>query len=172
MRFVVLLRGINVGKNRTIPMGDLKQALEQAGFSNVETYIRSGNVAIDHPGGAPEVADACRSAIEKEFGFEVPVAVLTAPEIGAVVAANPYGGLADADPTKVHVAFLGASLDTLPPVEGQEGEEATVGPRCVFLRLPNGLGRSKFAELVSRQLPPEATMRNWRTVLKLVEMAT
>ena len=105
MKYIALLRGINVGGNNKVSMAQLKLTFESLGFDNVTTYINSGNVifdAIDQ--GASSIIAACESAIEKEFGFHVVCSVLAAKDLkDAVTHAPSWWG---ADGNDKHNAFL------------------------------------------------------------------
>ncbi len=87
---VALLRGINVGGKRKLPMADLIRIFEDAGGAEVRTYIQSGNVVFEAPASraARIVRDAAKG-IEEHFGFETTIVVRTAPEMARIIAANP-----------------------------------------------------------------------------------
>ncbi|MCC7365571.1 MAG: DUF1697 domain-containing protein [Dehalococcoidia bacterium] len=171
-RAVALLRGINVGGNRKVPMARLREVFEAAGGTGVATYIQSGNVVFQPPGPLAEFGPALEAQIEAEFGFRVLVVFRTATELAAVVRDNPFPqATGDRD---LHVVFL---LE--PPAAGYDAaidrdvflpEAYEVRGRDVYLYLPAGVGRSKLAEALAK-LPGTATMRNWRTVTTLEAMA-
>lgn len=174
--YVALLRGINVGGNNRIAMADLRQWITALGFDGVATLIQSGNVVLSGPARpTAEVATAVRSAIAGESGLDIAVMVCTRDELAAVVAANPYRE-ADDEPTKVHVAFLadGSDLGGLEAVDpaSYAPDEWTAGPGVLYLRFPDGTASSKLAvELGRRRTGVVATVRNWRTVTKLLELS-
>ena len=171
MRVAALLRGINIGPNKRISMSDLRSIVEGLGYTDVETYLQSGNVVFT-PGKKGDHAERLSEAIEKETGHKVAVLVRTAKELAGVMAANPYPVT---DPTKVVVAFLGEQVEL-----GQLGlgdlapylpDELTLHGRELYVSVPNGQGRSKLMEaLVRRRMPTTITVRNWRTVEALAEM--
>ena len=171
-RWIGLLRGINVGGNRMVPMAELRKIVEGAGAKNVVTYIQSGNVVFDHASrSATKLALDLEKRIAKKMGFDVPVILRTAGELEAVIDRNPFGK-ADAD--HLHVSFL-----ALPPApvtldpEPFHPETFAIVDRDVYLHCPNGLGRSKLAGTLAKQKPlAAATTRNWRTVLQLRALAT
>lgn len=174
MRFVALLRGINVGGHRKLPMADLRQHLAAAGSTGVRTYIQSGNAVFDHPVDDPaEVRSQIESAIAAGAGFAVDVVLRTGDELRATIAANPYPE-ATTEPTTLHVVFLSnAPPDgALAPLEGAHApEELTLVGRDLYLHLPNGLGRATLPTAVERlRLPVTTTTRNWNTVTKLAAM--
>jgi uncharacterized protein (DUF1697 family) len=170
--WVALLRGINVGGNRKLPMADLKAILTEAGCADVVTYVQSGNAVFTHD--APD-AQALEAAIEKATGWAVPVILRSATELGRVIADNPFD---DPDPTKVHVGFLAgqpregaeaAFAAVVAPFPGNQERFALIGNH-LYLHLPEGLGRAKLPPALGVWKTP-ITVRNWRTVTKLAELA-
>lgn len=174
IRYVALLRGINVGNARQVGMPRLAEVLGARGHGNVRTHLRSGNVILDSPLGEAELAADLEQAIEKEFGFAVPVVVRTAVEVAAVVADDPLGPVAT-DPARYLVTFLSAKPTTnvvtaLPPVEGS-GEYLVRG-RELYLWLPDGIASTPIAAWKwDRLLGVAGTGRNWNTVTRLAELA-
>ena len=173
MRVVALLRGINLGPHKRIAMAELRAIVESLGHTHVETYLQSGNVVFEPKPRAAGLAGSIASAIGEATGHDVPVVIRTAAELEDVVAANPYP--VD-DPTRVVVAFLGEALDlgdlALGDLSSYLPDELTVSGRELYVSVPNGQGRSKLMEqLTKRRLPTVLTVRNWRTVLALAELA-
>ena len=173
---VLLLRGINVGSHKRVPMPDLRALLSSAGFENVRTYVQSGNVVL--PGGGTDSAalgTRCEELIAERFGFDVDVIVRTDSELAEVVARNPLGDVA-LDPKRYQVSFLESEPD--PEVVAQIAENAAEDERLVAIGReiyawhPGGAARSKlWAALAGRALGVRATARNWTTVTTLLEMA-
>ena len=169
-RYVALLRGVNVGGNNKLPMKELPAIFQKCGCTNVRTYIQSGNVVFDCPTGLAELNDTIAKGIEKKFGFKPSIVVRSLAELEKIVKHNPYlkAGAADSE---LHVVFL----ETAPlPAEiakleqyREPPEEFEVRGKDVYLRMPNGMGRSKMAAV---KLNTVATARNWRTVNALLEM--
>ena len=172
-RYVALLRGINVGKAHQLGMPRLKELLTERGHGNVRTHLRSGNVVLDSPMGEDELVADLEKAIEKEFGFAVPVVVRTGTEIAAVIAGDPFATVAT-DPARYLVTFLPEPpakerVDALPPVEG--GGEYLVAGRELYLWLPDGIANTPLAAWKwDKLLGVAGTGRNWNTVTKLGEL--
>jgi uncharacterized protein (DUF1697 family) len=172
-RYVALLRGINLGKARQVGMPRLVEVLTAQGHENVRTHLRSGNVVLDSPLAEEELAEDLARAIEKEFGFAVPVVVRTGEELAAVVAGDPFATVAT-DPARYLVTFLPqppdpAAVDALPPAEG--GEYLVRG-RELYLWLPDGIQKTPLASWKwDRLLGRPGTARNWNTVVRLAELA-
>jgi uncharacterized protein (DUF1697 family) len=173
--WVALLRAINVGGARKVPMKDLRALFVEEGFRAVRTYVASGNVVFEAD--APPDDARLKAAIHERFGHpDVPVLVLEAARLRAILAAHPFDG-EDADGGKVAVGFLGAPLTG----EGRErlaahdaGRDAlALGADALYLRYPDGMGRSKNGHgVLERLLGVPVTVRNLRTVRKLVAMVT
>ena len=170
--YVSLLRGINLGPGSQIAMPELKQVYVELGYRPVATYIRSGNVVFAADDDADAVRGRIEAAVAQRLGMTVDVVVRTRQDLVDVVARNPFP---DADSTHLAVVFLSAPL----PAELVEqlaatdfGKDEYVGDgREIYLHLPNGFGRSKLATRMSAlRRPVVGTVRNWRTVTKLIDM--
>jgi uncharacterized protein (DUF1697 family) len=174
--YVALLRGINVGGNKMLSMKDVVGLFEAAGCREVRTHIQSGNVVFSaDPEVARWVPHAVRDAIDDRFSFTVPVVLRSAQELAQVAADNPFlhaGHAVD----KLHVLFLSdhpdparvAALDSNHSLP----DEFAVHGREVYLLLPHGVGRTKLTnDYFDRALGTSSTQRNWKTVVKLVEMS-
>jgi uncharacterized protein (DUF1697 family) len=174
---VAMLRGINLGPNRRVPMADLRALLTDAGYENVRTYVQSGNVVLGSDASAPAVARALRGLISQRFGFDVPVIVRSAEELAEVVDRNPLGDVAE-DPRRYQVSFLDGEL----PAEvvarlrdaAVEPERLLIDGREIYAWHPDGVARSKlWNALAGKGLGGvTATARNWKTVTILLEMAS
>lgn len=172
MKWVALIRGINVGGNHIIKMADLVAAFESADATGVATYIASGNVVFTHAArSAAPLATKLTAAIAKRAGFAPRVVVRTVVELDAAIAGVPF---ANADPDHLHLAFAHAAVDAkaLTVVPDHAPERFEVSVSHVYLHLPTGLGRSKLVGSLLRVAPfADATVRNWRTVLAVQNLA-
>lgn len=178
--FVLLLRGVNVGGQNKLPMATLRHELSSAGYGNVRTYLQSGNAVIDLPApGKPrtpaEVADEVEALIESRFAFSVPVLVRSASQMAAVATRHPFGDRASEPNRQLHVAFLHqkptkTAVAKLDPHRA-DPEELLVDGSEIYMWCPTGLGRSKLLTGAERTLGVEMTVRNWRTVTALADMA-
>jgi uncharacterized protein (DUF1697 family) len=173
--YVAFLRGINVGGKNRLPMKDLVAMLDEAGGRDVQTYIQSGNAVFRATEAcAARIPDAIAKRVADRLGFRAPVVMRTAGELRAIARGNPFLR-AGADPKALHVMFLAdlptpARIAALDPGRSPPDEFAARG-REIYLRCPNGVGRSKLTnQYFDTKLATTSTMRNWRTVLKLVEM--
>ena len=169
--YVALLRGINIGK-RQIKMTELAETVRQAGGEDVSTYIQSGNLVLRHRARSGAVVEReLEKAISTAAGFHVPVIVRSAKELGALIAANPFDA---SDPTKLHVVFhpSGPTAAAMAKIDAPAfaPEEMSLRGKDLYLYLPGGMGRSQLAHAIG--VLGKGTARNWRTVLKLYDMAS
>lgn len=174
--WVALFRGVNVGGNNKLPMKELVALFEEAGCTGVCSYIQSGNVVFQAPARvATSVAQTLPAHIEKQFGFRPPIVLRSADALAEAIRSNPFleRGI---DPSFLHVAFLAekpkpAAVAALDPSRSP-GDELIVRGSDVFLHLPNGMGRTRITNAyLDSALKTISTARNWRTVLKLAELA-
>jgi uncharacterized protein (DUF1697 family) len=175
VKYVALLRGINVGGKRVIRMADLRAMFEASGGTNVVTYIQSGNVVFDHAArSSSTLSKQLGTALSKAAGFDVELVVRTAKEFDAAIADSPFPAAA---PESMHVMFLpgrvaAESLGSLEP-KTFAPDRFVLTDRDVYLCLPNGLGNSKLAATLFRHKAlAGGTYRNWRTVLALAALTT
>jgi uncharacterized protein (DUF1697 family) len=172
--YVALLRGVNVGGRTKIAMAALRDTCAAAGCQDVVTYIQSGNVVLRSPLPADKLRAALERAIAADFGFSPAVMLRTAKEMAAVLERNPFP---EVDPQSVHVGFLpappGAEAKRCLAALECDPERVTVVGRELYLHLPNGVGRASLPVQIDRCLrPTPMTVRNWRTVTKLIELST
>jgi len=175
-RYVALLRGINMGGHKLLSMKDVVGLFEGAGCKDVKTYIQSGNVVFSADAEVARwVPHAVRDAIDDRFSFTVPVVLRSAEEMAQLAADNPFKRAGHPE-DKLHVLFLAdhpdparvAALDANRSVP----DEFAVHGREVYLYLPHGVGRTKLTnDYFDRGLGTTCTGRNWKTVMKLVEMS-
>ena len=172
--WVALLRGINVGGHHKVPMADLRELLARVGFTDVRTYIQSGNVVFRSPEvtGAEPIAAAISDAIDAEFGFRVPVVARPLDEIVHIAESHP-GDRGDVAPTSLLVVVLDGDTDAdaQPDPEPFEPDRWTLGPREVYVTYPNGQGRSKLTiDRFERAFGVTAAARNLNTLRAIVEL--
>lgn len=183
--YAALLRGINVGGHRKVPMPELRSVLEALGHRDVRTHLQSGNAVFATTTNADVGADgaseqelgaALEDAIEQHFGFRVDCLVRSGRYLAAVVDACPFPA-AELEGKQLHVTYFSepAGPERFATIDQKAflPEEFRLGDRCLYLYAPEGLGRSKLAEALSRPAAVKglvATSRNWNTVVKLVEM--
>ena len=174
-KFVALLRGINVSGQKQIKMSALKSLFEETGFSEVETYIQSGNVIFSSKEkSSKKLEQKISLAIKKKFGFNVPIIVLTPEEIEYVINNNPFIKKKK-DSEKLYVTFL-SSLPTDENIKKLNAidyspEEYIIDGRYIYLFVPNGYGKAKLNNnLFENKLKVFGTTRNLKTIKALFEL--
>ena len=180
---VALLRGINLGGHNKVAMADLRKVVASLGHGDVATYIQSGNVVFTSTDtDTAALAAALERALEQAVGVRCSVVVLSRAELAKVIADNPFPD--EDDPKHLHAVFRGAELtaaDTAAVVAAERRaranggrDQAKVVGRTVYLRTPDGLGRSELAAGLARSKPGAGdrggTARNWATVTKLLAL--
>ena len=173
-RWAALLRAVNLGSRNRVAMGDLRRVFEQAGCSDVATYIQSGNVVFAaREGDRATLARELERAVEDEFGFSSRIVLRKGAEIETLVRSHPFGP----DTSKTHVVFLAdkpssGAVRALGQEDVAPDEVAFVG-RDVVLRFSGGVQGARLTGApLERRLGVPGTMRTWRTVERLAELAT
>jgi uncharacterized protein (DUF1697 family) len=173
--YVALLRGINVAGN-ILKMDRLRAIWSEMGFSNVQTYLQSGNIVFEAGGIPLDWRERIEQKLVGETRLPVAVIVRSAGELGKVIVGNPFLKAGGVDESKLHVTFLENS-STKEAVQrlgeiisGQDGYR--VVNREVYLHCPDGYGRTKLSNnRLEKVLAMRATTRNWNTVKALHELA-
>ncbi|MET9773617.1 DUF1697 domain-containing protein [Streptomyces sp. NPDC006367] len=175
--YAALLRGINVGGSRKVPMAELRALLESLGHDAVRTHLQSGQaVFTSGHGDEDSLAAELAQAVGEHFGFPVDVIVRDHAYLRSVVEDCPFPA-ADLEARQLHVTYFSAPVteDRFATVDRAAflPEEFRLGDRALYLYAPDGLGRSRLAEALSRPRVNKgviATSRNWNTVVKLREL--
>jgi uncharacterized protein (DUF1697 family) len=168
-RWVVLLRGVNVGGRGRLAMADLRAVAERVGFTDVATYVQSGNLVGGWRGNDP--VSTIHDALAADLGCNADVVTRDADAWHAIVATNPYGDAAATNGTHVHVALSQSVID--PALGGLDAarfapEALWCSGREMYLHLPGGMGRSPLATALAKvKGGPSVTVRNWNTVTAL-----
>jgi uncharacterized protein (DUF1697 family) len=176
-RYLALLRGVNVG-GKKLAMSDLRDVAVQLGYTGVSTYIQSGNLLFScDDSDQPALARALEQEIAGQVGLQCEVVVLTAADLGRVIADNPFPG--ESNPRALHAVLhqdqLGADVQAKVASARERAtakgctDEIAVGGRVIYLHTPDGIGRSELAVQLGR-MHKTGTARNWASVTKLMEM--
>ena len=165
-RYVAFLRAVNVGGTGKLPMAELRGMCESIGFTQVRTYIASGNVVFDSALQAARAKRLLEQSLAAYAGKPVGVLIRTGAELAAVLAGNPFKSAA---PNRTVAIFLDAPppADALQHATNVRGEEMQVGRREIYVHYGDGMGESRL------KIPAAAsgTARNINTIVKLAEMA-
>lgn len=172
MRWVALLRAVNLGARNKVPMAELRTLLAEAGYGDVRTYIASGNVLLDGPRGRSAVAGELERLIADAFNVRTTAVMRTQKELAAVVAGHPFG----TDTSQSHVVFLasepGSKAAKQLAAADPSPDRALLAGADVYLHYPAGVQGSRLsAARLEKLLGLPGTHRNWRTVVKLAELA-
>lgn len=176
--YVALLRGINVGGKKKVPMAELRELLGGLGFTDVRTYLNSGNAVFAGDGETPsEVATRLEEAITGHFGFDVACFIIDGAYLRRVVDACPFPA-GELEGKQLHVSFLSEEPSAEKFGEVDTGtflpEEFRLGEKAYYLYAPSGLGVSKLAVELGKAKYVKGltgTSRNWNTVKALLEMS-
>jgi uncharacterized protein (DUF1697 family) len=170
-RYVALLRGVNVGRAKRVPMADWRALLEVLGCEGARTVLNSGNAVFESAErSAEELAGRIRKALGDKFAVDVPVVVKSEKDLLAIVRGNELAALST-DPSRLLVAFTRdagslAALAALAPLV-KAPERFHLGERAAYLWCADGILESKAAKALLGKAGREATTRNWATVLKI-----
>ena len=173
--FVALLRGINVGGQKRVPMQELRALASEARCSGVVSYIQSGNLVLSRRSAANALEGALESSIAAHFGFEVQVIARRGEDWLVYAQGSPFP---DVETQRPHLLLLGLAKRPLAPgaaeairARAQAGERVEVVGDAIWIDYGGGVARSKLTPAVlDRAAGSTVTARNWRTVLKLAEM--
>lgn len=173
--WVMLLRGINVGGNNVMPMKQLTSMLNELGCVDVQTYIQSGNVLLQHSESDSQVLTHHMTAMmHQTFGFEPKVLLLTLEQFQQAAANNPFPH-AENEPKTLHLFYVDRPVIELDKEKlnslKKTNESFKLIGQVFYLHAPDGIGRSKLAQKVEKILAVPSTARNWNTVKQLLALA-
>ena len=176
-RYVALLRGINVGRNKRVAMADLRRLLDGLGYTEVRTLLQSGNAVFTTAASKPEkLARQIEQTIEGDLGLDVKCLVRTGADLRAVIDGNPLGDMAT-DGAKLLALFLSETPDaTLLAAHDPTQlapKEIQLGDRVIYQWCPDGvLAAPPAGSFAEKHLNVTVTGRNWNTVTKLAALLT
>jgi uncharacterized protein (DUF1697 family) len=173
--FIALLRGINVTGHNKIAMSDLRSLCANIGWTDVQSYIQSGNLVFSAAGSLASLEAELEQAIELRFGLTIPVIVRTAADWPVYIQSNPFPDESDREPNLVLLALSKSPphQDAAPLLQDRaaNGERIVQAGDALWIHYPDGVGRSKLSPaLFDRLVGSPVTARNWRTVLRLDEL--
>lgn len=172
--YAALLRGINVGKTRRVPMAELRQLLTDWGATEVKTLLNSGNVSFEIHHSPKTIDEVLTRLISDHFGFEVEVTCRSQKQLEKALALDPLQRIGQDDSHYV-IAFLPirpSAAKLKPVLEAEYGrqEECAANGREFYAWCPNGLDKSETLKALGRSgATPFATTRNVRTIQKLID---
>lgn len=176
--YISILRGINVSGRNLIKMDALKKMYAQLGFENSITYLQSGNVIFTaKKTDTKTLEEKISKQIETDFGYQVPVIVLSKKLLQTIIEGNPFAHDPEKENQFLHVTFLAttpANYD-LKEIEDKKlaGEEVHCSGNAVYLFCPGGYGNTKLSNsFLEKKLKVQATTRNWKTTTELLKLSS
>jgi uncharacterized protein (DUF1697 family) len=176
-KYIALLRGINVSGSKIIKMEDLRACMAKSGFKNISTYIQSGNILFESENVTDqELETRIGSAILNDFGFQVPVEIISMIKLKQILEENPFLGENNTSIESLHLTILSGIpphdlLDKIMPLQDSTDSCEVIGDR-IYLRCQNGYGNTKFTNtFFEKKLKLNATTRNWKTMIKLGDLS-
>lgn len=175
--YIALLRGINVSGHKKIKMADLRVMLQKMNFEDLETYIQSGNVVFkSDDSNMLSLEEKIKKGIAETFGFDVPVLVKTRIELLKILKESPFTKAEDIEANKIYYVLLKNEPEQAVIAninqENYPNELFIITKNCVYLNCINGAGKAKLNNnIIEKKLEVEATTRNHRTMLKLIELS-
>ena len=172
--YIALLKGINVGGHKKVPMADLRELLSKSGFENVQTYIQSGNVILQsNNSDISKIESDIEKSIEDYFGFEVSVLVKTRQDLQRIFDDSSF--TEDKKKASYFMMFHDCPSDDLVKEASEkvyEGEEYKIINNCIYYYYEKGLGKAKFnVNFFERKFKTFATARNYNTMVKLLSLS-
>jgi uncharacterized protein (DUF1697 family) len=171
MRYIALLRGINVGGNRKVEMKKLKSLFESFGYTNVSTYINSGNVIFESEDGLKNATEKINIGLKNYFGFEIPTIVKTEKEMKKIAEAIPENWVNDSE-QRTDVAYLFPEIDSIKVIDELPVKKEFIDVRYIKGAIYWNLKRedvykSQLAKIISNKLYKSMTVRNINTARHL-----
>ncbi len=176
-RFIALLRGVNVSGKNKVNMKELKSWIEQLAYTDVETYIQSGNIVFtSSQKNVAILAQEIHKSISEHLGLDIAVIILSPAALRKIIEENPFSAEKNFDERNMYLCFL----QQIPPKEKTENmkhqpsgdDRFYLAEQVVYLYVPGGYGNTKINNnFFENKLKVAATTRNWKTTQKLLEMA-
>lgn len=173
-KYIVLLRGINVGGHHKILMADLRNLLSNNNYHNVQTYIQSGNIILESDKNSKQISVHIKELIAKYYQFDIPVISIPEKELHTCFKENPFLEK-ETDIKKLHVTFLSdipeeSKVNNL-DIPIYNNDQYNIKRSIIYLHTPDGFAKTKFnIATFEKKLNIQATTRNWNTVTKLVNL--
>lgn len=173
IKYVALLRGINVGGNKKVPMSDLKKTFESIGFENVKTLLNSGNVIFE---GSGTNAETLETKLASQFEFDIPVILRTADEIQKLVNSNPFKQIEVTPDTRLYITFLKDKPESKLKIPYASPEKnfkilkVTNGEIISVLTISPAFKTTEAMNVLEKEFGKKVTTRNWNTVIKLLNL--
>lgn len=164
-RFAAFLRAVNVGGTGKLPMAELRDLCEGLGFNDVQTYIASGNVVFETNEPRPKIVAVLKAKLAAPMGKPIAVFVRDADELGSIISGSAFPS---AEGNRLMVILLDdePQRHMLDAAKNLQDEQMALGPKCLYVHYPSGMGKSKLKIPGAEQ----GTARNMNTIRKVLEM--
>ena len=175
-KFISFLRGINVSGQKKIKMEDLKKLYLSLGYSDVQTYIQSGNVVFTSGKEERILEKEISDKISQSFGFDVEITIKTKEYLEKILSINPYRKLNDFNTKIMYFTLLKDepeqnAIDKLKSDKPVNDTFEVIGKE-IYVYCPDGYGRTVYSNnYFENKLKIKATTRNWNTITKMIELA-
>jgi uncharacterized protein (DUF1697 family) len=175
MKYLALLRGVNVGGNNIIKMADLKACFEKLGCTEVTTYIQSGNVIFSSSKSEANLSKLIESALSKTFGYNASIVLIKQRELKRMLDSKPKNFGSEPTIYRYDVMFLKKPLtakQALKEISCREGVDRTLAGSGVlyFSRLISRISQSRINKIIQSPIYKQITIRNWNTAQKLAQL--
>lgn len=177
-KYLAILRGINVGGKRKLLMADLKLICEEIGWTDLQTYIQSGNVLFNSKKEIDTIAEAKKleKKIKSQYNYDVPVIIISIKALEVAAKKNPFIKSKDFDIKQMHLTFLSQAPEKAPLKEIKEfqypPDEYKISGLFVYVKVLTSYHKTKVSNgFFEKKLKVKASTRNWKTVSKLLELA-
>ena len=172
--YISLLKSINVGGKNKLPMTALRDIYQVLGCTNVTTYIQSGNVIFRAANNTKTLENGVSQILYRQWGYTIPVWIRKVHFFSRIITNNPFEGF---EPSTLYVTLLGdATQQTQIPNMTEQawgGDRFVAQGSVVYVHCPHGYGRTKLNNsFFESRGHTRATTRNWKTICRLVELAT
>jgi len=173
MKYVALLRGINVGGNKKVPMADLKKSMEKIGFKNIKTLLATGNVIFENAkSDIEEITNTIATGLEKNFGFTIPVIVRKHEEFEEIIKSDPFKNIKVTPDTRLYVTFLPDKPKSKLPIPYTSADNSyeilSISNNTIFSALDlSKTGTVEVMAILEKEFGKNITTRNWNTVMKI-----
>ncbi len=173
--WIALLRGVNVGGNKKLPMADFRDMLTGLGFVDVASYIQSGNAVFRADGSGATLAGKIETALSRRFGFHSDTFVMPLSRLSDALSENPFKQAQD-DPKSLHLIFLEQQQTDLDETGMRAlllpGQDFKLGQGVFYLYSPDGISKCPLADKLTKFINGSMTARNLRSAQKILELAT
>lgn len=175
--YISLLRGINIGGHKKIKMDSLRDGFSSLGYTNIKTYIQSGNILFcSKEEDKTKLEREISSMIMDKYGFDVPVLVLNSDDLNEVITNNPFANSINHKKEFIHITFISNEVKEINYKEIESKKESEdeykIINKAIYLYLQKGYGNTKIHNnFFEKLLKTQATTRNWKTCLELFEMS-